>query len=82
MTTVLTTVTEVQDDVTLANQVRDVLTKAGGTSALLFDGYKFKEISQRLELSINTVKSSYYRGIEKLRELLVEQKVAGDFVDF
>ncbi len=35
LTTVLTTVTEVQDDVALGNQVRDVFTKAGGTTQLL-----------------------------------------------
>ena len=35
-----------------------------------FEQLTFDEIARRLEMSSNTVKSNYYRGLDRLRELL------------
>lgn len=37
-----------------------------------FDGLTFEEIAQRLDISSNTAKTRYYRGLERLRDGLVE----------
>ena len=48
----------------------------------LFDEYSFEEISRKLAIPLNTVKSDFRRGIRNLRELLIEQKVTNDSVEF
>ena len=47
-----------------------------------FSARSLEEISQELAIPVNTVKSHHRRGLQRLRELLVEQRVTNGDLDF
>jgi RNA polymerase sigma-70 factor (ECF subfamily) len=42
-----------------------------------FEGYTFEELAATLAIPVNTAKTRYYRGMERLRQLLRDPRAAG-----